>query len=324
MHPPCQRPRAQPPWDRGRRPASGGQRLSRCGPAAVDHAGFAGFWASSAIHARPCWATRLKLGGAALSFLRSCCMARTFAIGDIHGDREALEVLLERLPTLTASDTLVFLGDYVDRGPDSAGVVRAVRALPSQTPARVVTLRGNHEDKWIECYDEPAAGFLLPRGNGCQEMYRSFVGKPPLKPDEELASEDILGLFDVRAWLPRDVVDWMSALPLWYEDEHAIYVHAGLFGEGTEWQHPSTSRAASLLWMREPDFFQNYQGKRLIFGHTVVTELPLKHLNALQRLFDDPRDVWVRGDLIGIDTGSGKGGFLSAVELPRMKIYESR
>lgn len=251
-------------------------------------------------------------------------MARTFAIGDIHGDRAALDVLLSRLPALTAQDTVVFLGDYVDRGPDSAGVVRRVRQLQAETPARVVTLRGNHEDKWLECYDDPSPGFLLPRGNGCLEMYRSFAGKPPLGPDEEHSSADIVGLFDVRAWFPRDVYDWMKALPLWYEDEHAVYVHAGLEGEGHAWQHPKDSRAACLLWMREPDFFQNYQGKRLIFGHTVVKELPLLHLNFIERLFDDPGDVWVRGDLIGIDTGCGKGGFLSAVELPRMKIYESR
>jgi serine/threonine protein phosphatase 1 len=250
--------------------------------------------------------------------------ARTFAIGDIHGDLAALERLLGRLPALRPQDSVVFLGDYVDRGPDSRGVIERVRRVQAEAPCRVVTLRGNHEDKWIECWDEPAPGFLLQRGNGCVEMYRDFVGKPPLAPGEEPETEDIVGLIEVRKWLPPETVEWMKGLPLWYEDDHAIYVHAGLDGEGEVWQHPSQGRPRPLMWMREPDFFRGYRGKRLLFGHTVVTDLPLDHVGPIGKLFDDPKDVWVRGDLVGLDTGCGKGGFLSAVELPRMKVYESR
>ena len=76
--------------------------------------------------------------------------ARTVAIGDIHGDLVHLLALWDALPALDGDDTLVFLGDYVDRGPDSAGVVRWIRdVLPMLTDARVVCLRGNHEDAWV-------------------------------------------------------------------------------------------------------------------------------------------------------------------------------
>jgi serine/threonine protein phosphatase 1 len=74
---------------------------------------------------------------------------RTFAIGDIHGDIEHLFLLLSRLPELGASDTLVFLGDYVDRGPRSAEVVEYVCTMHRRTKAKVVALRGNHEDSWV-------------------------------------------------------------------------------------------------------------------------------------------------------------------------------
>jgi hypothetical protein len=113
-------------------------------------------------------------------------------------------------------------------------------------------------------------------------------------------------------------------LPLWYEDERAIYVHAGLEGEGRVWFHPTKSQEMALLWMREDDFWTGYSGKRLVFGHTVTSYLPLDHLNWIEKVFDDKGDVWIRSDLIGIDTGCGKGGFLSAVELPGLKVYESR
>ncbi len=240
-------------------------------------------------------------------------MPRTFAIGDIHGELAALDRLLERLPPLAAEDTLVFLGDYVDRGPASRGVVERVRGLAASLPARVVTLRGNHEDMWLECWDRPQLGFLLQRGNGCVNMLRSYTDVPPLADGEEIDFSELERLCLVKAWLPADVQAWMADLALWYEDEHAIYVHAGLEGEGVEWRHPSKSAPKPLMWMREPDFFAGYSGKRLVFGHTPTRDLS-----------PPSEGVWQRGDLHGIDTGAGKGGFLSALELPSLRVYDSR
>src|SRR5262249_47772007 len=132
-------------------------------------------------------------------------------------------------------------------------------------------------------------------------------------------------LLDVQSWLPADVYEWMNTLPYWYEDDHAIYVHAGLQGEGKTWKHPRDCGPMNLLWMREPDFYRLYEGKRLGVGHTPVAQRPIDHIGPIRRLlFDDPYDVWHRGPLIGLDTGCGKGGFLSAVELPALEIYESR
>ena len=62
-------------------------------------------------------------------------MGRTFAVGDIHGDIEALTRLLKRLPKMTADDTLLFIGDFVDRGPASREVVKLVRSLPTRATA---------------------------------------------------------------------------------------------------------------------------------------------------------------------------------------------
>jgi serine/threonine protein phosphatase 1 len=238
---------------------------------------------------------------------------RTFAIGDIHGERAALDRLLARLPPLSPDDTLLFVGDYVDRGPDSRGVVEKVQALVEECPAKVITLRGNHEDMWLECWRMPNLGFLLPRGNGCVNMFRSYTGGEPLAEGEDIGLEELELLFAVRAWFPQALHHFMSATRLWYEDEHAIYVHAGLEGEDEDWKHPSQSSPKSLMWMREPDFFAGYRGKRLIFGHTPTRDL------------DPPaQGVWRRGDLIGIDTGAGKGGYLSAIELPSLTIYDSK
>src|SRR5262245_9380359 len=103
---------------------------------------------------------------------------RTIAVGDIHGDRTQLERLLARLPALEAGDTLLFIGDYIDRGPDSRGVVEVLLGLPSRTPARLVFLKGNHEDSWLRVIDKGFPEFVLPPGNGCWACARSFLGMP--------------------------------------------------------------------------------------------------------------------------------------------------
>lgn len=71
---------------------------------------------------------------------------RTFAIGDIHGELGHLRKLMAKLPRLDTQDTLVFLGDYIDRGPHSKQVVEYVRYLPKMIQTKVIALRGNHED----------------------------------------------------------------------------------------------------------------------------------------------------------------------------------
>jgi serine/threonine protein phosphatase 1 len=127
-----------------------------------------------------------------------------------------------------------------------------------------------------------------------------------------------------KEWLPKEHVDWFRSLAVWYEDEHAIYVHAGLDGKNGVWKHPTQGRDVAMLWTRNSDFWVQYEGKTVCFGHTTVDCLPNDHLSWLQQIFDKKDDVWKRGALVGLDTASGKGGFLSAVQLPRRKVYESR
>jgi serine/threonine protein phosphatase 1 len=246
---------------------------------------------------------------------------RTFAIGDIHGDLAALQTLFARLPQLVPGDTLVFLGDYIDRGPDSAGVVAWLRELAASTAAKVVFLRGNHEDAWLQIVDTGWPEFILPRGNGCLESYRSFKGLAVPAADEMPTPEEMDEMCDGR-FLPEDVVAWMKELRWFYEDEHAIYVHAGIKREKDRFPHPSeVDPPRALLWLRDRDFFEHYSGKLVVFGHTTTRTLP----NELSTYTpDDPTDLWAGPSCVGLDTACGKGGFLTAFELPAQRVYESR
>jgi len=247
---------------------------------------------------------------------------RTFAIGDIHGDLASLDTLLTRLPKLTSDDTIVFLGDFVDRGPDSAGVVARVREIMKTSVAHVIALRGNHEDAWIQVIDKGWPEFILPRGNGCLECYRSFKGLPVPDEDETPTNEELLGMIE-GSFIPSDVIEWFRTLPYFYEDEHAIYVHAGIKRTKTgEFPHPSAvDPPRALLWLRDRDFFEHYRGKLVVFGHTTTRTLP----NELSTYTpEDPADMWAGPACVGLDTACGKGGFLTAFELPSRAVYESR
>lgn len=247
---------------------------------------------------------------------------RSFAIGDLHGDLDALRILLSRLPTMDATDTVVFLGDYVDRGPDSAGVLDFLRfGLPRQTPARLVFLRGNHEDAWQRVLAQQGwPGFTTPRSNGCYQCAESYLRRWPEPPSEE----DSFALVHTGGFFPAWVAHWLAALQFWYEDDHAIYVHAGLPVVDGRWQHPSDVEDRSkLIWDRDHRFFTEYVGKKVVCGHTVTKTLP----QELSRYtVDDKEDLfWAGGSAYLVDTGAGKpGGFLTALELPRRQVYESR
>ncbi len=246
---------------------------------------------------------------------------RTFAIGDIHGETQHLFKLLASFPTLDADDTIVFVGDYIDRGPKSKQVVDYVMNLPKESPAKVVALRGNHEDAWLRVIDRGWDEFVKPPKNGGLAAMRSYTGGPHPNEDERpQPSEEMILL--AGEFFPPEHVAWFRSLPYYFENEHAIYVHAGLPRGQNGFLHPSeVVDPMILLWCRDMDFFQNYRGKRVVFGHTRTEFLP-PELDGYTP--EDPKDIWAGADTVALDTGCGNGGFLTALELPALNVYESR
>jgi serine/threonine protein phosphatase 1 len=247
---------------------------------------------------------------------------RTFAIGDIHGDLRHLLALFDRLPATDADDTLVFLGDYLDRGPSSAGVVHFLRfGLAERTPARAVFLLGNHEEAWLRVIDEGWDDFLLPPGNGALAAMRSWTGGEPVAGRQLPTPAEWARLVD-GDFLPDDVVAWMRALEWFYEDDHAIYVHAGLVDARDRFLHPAeTPDPRATLWTRSKRFFREYRGKTVVVGHTATRLLPPELDVATP---EDPDDLWAGECVFALDTGCGKGGFLTCLELPARVVHDTR
>ena len=198
---------------------------------------------------------------AASGIVSSDMAGRTFAIGDIHGDLDSLRAVIGKLPLVDKDDTVVFMGDYLDRGPHSKEVIGVVMGLDKDVGCNVVCLRGNHEDAWLRVRERRWDEFVFPPQNGCFATYRSFIGGPPPTKTEMPTMEDMEPMF-TGSFFPPDVVTWMQSLLTWYEDEHAIYVHAGLVEKDGVFQHPKdTEPKIALLWTRTEKFFREYRGK---------------------------------------------------------------
>jgi serine/threonine protein phosphatase 1 len=225
-------------------------------------------------------------------------MRRTLVVGDVHGKRDLLQRLLVEMAYRPEEDRLVLIGDLVDRGEDSSGVVSLALELKQAAPGQVTVLRGNHEDMMVE-------GVLDPEGqvaqlwyyNGGIETLESYVG-----PDGELQ-------------FPEEHFDFLRSLPTWAEDEHAIYVHAALVEDANgSFCHPSEGPDdPELLWSRNRRFYSDYRGKTVVFGHTITG-----------MLFGEPEEVWLQESVICVDTGAYMSGVLSAVELPSRQVYRVR
>ncbi len=214
-------------------------------------------------------------------------MGRIFAIGDIHGCISNLKSIMDTIDIDAQNDALVFIGDYIDRGPDSKGVVDFVLEL-RENIEHVICLLGNHELMFLD---------YLHDKNVYKEMFLINGG------DHTISSYGVVETTDkIRVNVPENHMEFFTSLLPYYETEDYIFVHAGL--------RPAIplekQDIEDLIWIRHEFINSSYDfGKTVVFGHT-----PLP-----QPLIDSNK--------IGIDTGAVYGGKLTCVELPEVRIYQA-
>ncbi len=233
---------------------------------------------------------------------------RTFVVGDIHGRCAQLLNLLDMLPRDAQKDTLVFLGDLIDRGADAPGCVDHILKLHSESPERVICLRGNHEQMLLDFVEGHATIWLTPV-TGVERTFEQYTGRA-VRVNSEQDIEEMRRVFAES--FPREHLEFMQSLPFYYEDDHAIYVHAGL----DEGKHPRESSPMSLLWMRDMDFYKNYRGKPCVFGHTPTPLLPLR--GRLGR-----HGIYISHSAVGLDSGYNHQSPLSCLSLPDFNLFQT-
>lgn len=206
-----------------------------------------------------------------------------FAIGDVHGCAGELRVLLNKLP-LTSDTEVVFLGDYVDRGPRSRDVIDTVLELDGH--CRVIRLMGNHEAMFLDYLENPrsakAGAFIYNGGSATLQSYADERGEVKI---------------------PTAHVAFLRSLRLTYQTDAYFFVHAGVPEIPLQTLDLKRHRA-NMLWMRGEFLTTDYDwGKVIVHGHTAVP-----HVKILANRID-------------VDTGCVYGRKLSAIALPGERVF---
>ncbi|MCL4502902.1 MAG: serine/threonine protein phosphatase [Deltaproteobacteria bacterium] len=207
-----------------------------------------------------------------------------YAIGDIHGNLDLLERLMDKLQPDLTREQLLFMGDYIDRGPRPKGVVDYVLRLRNLAPpGQVICLKGNHEAMFLNFMQGRDVELFL--FNGGIKTLKDYWGED-WEEQEKLV-------------VPPGHRRFFEELRLYYETEAYIFVHGGI-KPGVPM---AEQREEDLLWIRG-DFIASMEdfGKKVIFGHTPFRQ-PLLMPNK-----------------IGIDTGAAYGNRLTCLKLPEEKF----
>jgi serine/threonine protein phosphatase 1 len=168
---------------------------------------------------------------------------RSFIIGDLHGCRDMLEKMLAIIPWDHERDNLIFVGDYIDRGDDSKGVIDILLKLTAMSP-RVQCLMGNHESLFLDYLSgKDQHNFLINGGVATLNSYR----------------------LNGRIYIPPQHISFIESLKILIELDDYFVVHAGLMPE----VRIEKQTIKDILWIREVFIFSEYDfGKKIIFGHT--------------------------------------------------------
>lgn len=208
-----------------------------------------------------------------------------FAIGDIHGHLIALDALLATIPA-GPDDTLVFLGDYVNKGPEVRGTLDRLYAL--NKTRNCVFLRGNHDQIMIDAHHKASK----------MTIFESLGGEETLMSYGSGLTEDVMRYVPDQHW------EFLEQICRnYYQTDKYIFVHGGIRPKVS----PKKEKPERLLWTTLSNAAAHKSGKTVICGHS-------SQRNG--RIAD-------RGHTICIDTGIGKGSLLTCLELDTFRFWQS-
>lgn len=231
-------------------------------------------------------------------------MTEWFAIGDVHGCYDQLEDLLAKWDR--DRQQLVFMGDLIDRGPDSKACLERVCQLVREAGA--VCLTGNHERMFLAYLDNPQDRYGHYQRNGGDTTINSLLGRPlDAQVDHEPDAAAILGKY-------ADLIEQVRNFPYMYETDHHFFVHAGL---DLTLDDVRETEDYDKVWIRKPFHEgENKTGKLIIFGHTPTKSLFNSQVPTNQ--------IWQTTDgKLGIDGGAVYGGVLNGVILTASQLIKA-
>lgn len=220
---------------------------------------------------------------------------RIYAIGDIHGRLDLLDKLHERICADARAagaprNLIIYLGDYIDRGLESRGVLDRLAGPPPEN-FDVVYLKGNHEAMMLDFLEDIGVGpkWMPIGGNATLMSYGvEMRGGGPRSADFETIQEDLLSK------LPPDHLTFLRSLPLMHTEGDYQFVHAGV----RPGRPLANQTERDLIWIREPFLSStDWHGKMIVHGHSIEWEPEVFH------------------NRIGIDTAAYASGRLTCLVL---------
>lgn len=218
-----------------------------------------------------------------------------FAIGDIHGCLPQMNRLLDKITTTDSKAPIVFVGDYVDRGEDSAGVLRTLFEM--RDDPRMTCLAGNHEDMMLNFIDDPVAnGARWLRYGGLQAMASFGVGG--INPNSA-GDALVTAAKSLEQAIGADLLSWLRDLPTTWQSGNVAIIHAG-----ADPRLPINLQSAQTLKWGHKDFdtVNREDGIWVIHGHTIVEQ------------------ARARDGRIAIDTGAYATGILTAAHVTQTAV----
>jgi serine/threonine protein phosphatase 1 len=226
-------------------------------------------------------------------------LRRTLVISDIHGCYDAWNSLLKKINYVPKEDQLILIGDYVDRGTRSKEVVAQLMRMVQSGEA--IALRGNHDQRFIDLIMQNTTSFdakFLEHG-GLQTINSYCESRYTLEDLQDIMKMELAKASIRKSY--KDHIAFLDSLPLYYEDAHHIYVHAGLNPFYKDWRNQPEK---DFIWIREA--FVDHKtvvDKMIVFGHTKTVDI---HGSA---------DIWFGDGKIGIDGGCAYGLQLNGLEI---------
>lgn len=225
------------------------------------------------------------------------------AIGDIHGHLDHLNALIDKIDA-QEDDTVVFIGDYIDRGPNSKGVINRVMQFQKEH-SDTICLMGNHEKMMLDGLVRSVKVGPRTYGYSAKEWYEIWMRNGGMNTLRSYPGTT--GMYGAYfADIPEEHIEWMEGLRKYHIQNDFFFAHAGanpfynLYGQ-------ALADDTNLLWGRDHINMHEFPEWEMpvVCGHTPQLDGPI-----------------VRDKMICIDTGCFRTGVLTAIRLPEREIIQ--
>lgn len=228
-----------------------------------------------------------------------------YAVSDIHGHALQLQNALDEIPLGDPATQLVFLGDYIDRGRDSLGVLELVRQTQQDHPDQVIVLAGNHDRwflDWLDSADDELSWLMsdmdLVTVKSLLEpmaLARALGHDDPTSDASNLDGQTMNRNIKAAVRAHHEgLIAWIRALPLVHETDSHVFVHAGVDEDaGDLWRHGTPEHVFTEKFPATTG--PMLIGKRIVAGHVRTTELhgdPNNHA-----VFADEGHIYIDGSV---------------------------